>query len=137
MFLDSFGRRGQEQRRRLLSCPGLWVRRMSGCDLEEERGCRPGLGHRAASGPIIIGGRSTIGCDDRRLSSRGRVSRRRGASLLIVTHVVPQRQRSDAADKTPNGTAIAGLCGMLLSEPAAGEHSNFAWPVVRSLTDMT
>jgi hypothetical protein len=29
MFLDSYGRRGQEQSWRLSSCPGLWVRRMS------------------------------------------------------------------------------------------------------------
>ena len=91
----------------VVELPRPWVRRMSGCDLEEERGRRLGLGHRAASGPVIIGGRSTGGCDDRRFSSRGRVSRRRGASLLIVTHVVPQRQRSDAVrDKTPSQTGV-------------------------------
>jgi hypothetical protein len=37
----------------------------------------------------------------------------------------------------PNGTATAAIFGMLLSEPATGEHCVSPGHVLRSMTDMT
>jgi len=103
-----------------------WVRCMSGCDLEEERGRRLGLGHRAASRPVIIGERSTVGCDDRRFElSRASVS----SSRCVIVHrhadsptATAQRRRSSARRPPPRLRTAQYLVSRLPSTVPSASH---------------
>jgi hypothetical protein len=105
----------------VVELPCLRVRRMSAgadagwvLDIELEAGQSSSARDRRLVATIIA------------LRSRGRVSRPRGASLFIVTQIVPQRQRSYAArDKTPSQTGVCGRPAACSTE-SLGDHSQAA-----------